>query len=373
MVHARYVAQLKFAHLVVDSAFMLNASVISRQVSQELDLSLPPMIAAKALGPMPDFVLEQFGARTLGKALAASALTQELIDHKKGYLPEVSFANFVARICQEVGGKNVGLMWAPNLTVRDYGLWGEYVLSAPTLGQALQRAGSIMPLHSSADRTTLRYNGNLACYGYRFGLRQHHVYPEIAYSALGSMLSIFRHYLGRKWTPSAIKCDFPKPRVADDAEITFGCQVSWNTGRLEICFPKVDMATSSGPCPGKPITVYDLHREIAPIAPKSYADVVIAVLRQHLDSQKVSLDRTALALDIGPRTLQRRLLAEGESFRSVVNRAKVDRAKEILATKQFTVQEAAFELGYENPQNFSRAFKNQTGITPSQYSRVKGN
>ena len=46
---------------------------------------------------------------------------------------------------------------------------------------------------------------------------------------------------------------------------------------------------------------------------------------------------------------------------------KINKAKELLASDRYTVKEAAFRLGFEDPFYFSRLFKKKTGVAPSQW------
>ena len=50
---------------------------------------------------------------------------------------------------------------------------------------------------------------------------------------------------------------------------------------------------------------------------------------------------------------------------------RMRRASELLATKEFTVEAIANEIGYRNPFVFSNAFAKWTGFRPSQYRRKK--
>ena len=42
-------------------------------------------------------------------------------------------------------------------------------------------------------------------------------------------------------------------------------------------------------------------------------------------------------------------------------------AKNILMSTDNTVAETAYQLGFENPPYFSRLFKKQVGLTPTEY------
>lgn len=57
----------------------------------------------------------------------------------------------------------------------------------------------------------------------------------------------------------------------------------------------------------------------------------------------------------------------GLSAQEFIQSYLIEVAKEKLAGKSLNIKEIAFALGFEYPNHFSRFFKNQTGITPSEY------
>lgn len=59
----------------------------------------------------------------------------------------------------------------------------------------------------------------------------------------------------------------------------------------------------------------------------------------------------------------------GMNFSDYVLRAKMERAKELLVRPEYRTYEISQRLGYENPKNFSRAFKNYWGISPRDFRR----
>ncbi len=53
-----------------------------------------------------------------------------------------------------------------------------------------------------------------------------------------------------------------------------------------------------------------------------------------------------------------------------INRIRVEKAKELLLDKNRSIQDIAFQVGFNSSINFTRAFKKYEGITPSKYREV---
>jgi AraC-like DNA-binding protein len=88
------------------------------------------------------------------------------------------------------------------------------------------------------------------------------------------------------------------------------------------------------------------------------------VVRRLLPHGYPTLRRVAAELGLSPRTLQRRLGADGVSYRQLVLRYRFERARELLAGSNRRVFEIAHEIGYADPSSFSRFFFNFAGESP---------
>jgi len=76
-------------------------------------------------------------------------------------------------------------------------------------------------------------------------------------------------------------------------------------------------------------------------------------------------DRLADRLNLSLRTLRRRLLAQGSGYKPLLEEARRRDAMTLLANPALTIQQVAGLLGYDAPANFTRAFRQWTGRTPS--------
>ena len=59
--------------------------------------------------------------------------------------------------------------------------------------------------------------------------------------------------------------------------------------------------------------------------------------------------------------------AYGESPMHYLNRVRVERAKEMISTDMFTLNDIASACGFRNVYYFSRVFKEFTGVSPGKY------
>lgn len=57
----------------------------------------------------------------------------------------------------------------------------------------------------------------------------------------------------------------------------------------------------------------------------------------------------------------------GQTTQQHLHQALIDKAKRLLLGTSLTVNETAFQLGFEYPQYFSRLFKSKTGLTPAAF------
>jgi AraC-like DNA-binding protein len=99
----------------------------------------------------------------------------------------------------------------------------------------------------------------------------------------------------------------------------------------------------------------------------SLSDWIAMMLREAADGQP-KLEELAQILNLSPRTLERRLAQEGKGFRELARRARFDRACELLRAGRLSITQIAFQLGYSDVANFTRAFRREAGVAPSVYS-----
>ena len=81
------------------------------------------------------------------------------------------------------------------------------------------------------------------------------------------------------------------------------------------------------------------------------------------------MPHVAAALGLTERTLRRRLVAEGTTYRRLVDEVRQSLAEELLATARLSVAEVAVRLGYAEASSFILAHRRWTGRTPGATAR----
>jgi AraC-like DNA-binding protein len=84
-----------------------------------------------------------------------------------------------------------------------------------------------------------------------------------------------------------------------------------------------------------------------------------------------SIGRVAMRLALTPRTLQRRLEAEGLSFQDVLEELRQEMALRYLTSTQLSLTEISAMLAYADSSAFGRAFRRWTGHTPAAFRQQR--
>lgn len=87
----------------------------------------------------------------------------------------------------------------------------------------------------------------------------------------------------------------------------------------------------------------------------------------------ISLDDVSREVNISPYYFSK-LFKEttGENFIEYLTNLRMDKAKELLQTTECSMKEICVKTGYSDPNYFSRSFKKNVGVTPTEYKENRG-
>ena len=85
-------------------------------------------------------------------------------------------------------------------------------------------------------------------------------------------------------------------------------------------------------------------------------------------SRDISLDDISRQVNISPYYFSKIFKEEtGEGFVEYLTGIRIERAKELLTTTEYSMKEICSMVGYADPNYFSRSFKKKVGVTPTEY------
>jgi AraC-like DNA-binding protein len=99
----------------------------------------------------------------------------------------------------------------------------------------------------------------------------------------------------------------------------------------------------------------------------SFIELVHRAIHDRLTGQRPSMDAISQVLHMRPRTLQRRLQESGSSFQRVLDEARHQMARYYLSNSVLELNEAAYLLGFEDPNSFGPVFRVWEGVPPSDW------
>jgi AraC-like DNA-binding protein len=177
-----------------------------------------------------------------------------------------------------------------------------------------------------------------------------------------------RRYLGADWLPLWVEVPYGAVGGAKDLADRIGVEVRYDRPGLGIVFDR-GLLDTPGRCQAPSIA--ELRRLVGGAADRELTRALIDVVDLRLNNGAVAIDGAARRLGLQPRTLQRRLQAEGRSYRQIVDAARRARAEEALAITSAPIAEIALGLGYDEPAHFTRAFQRWHGCSPSHWRRIR--
>jgi AraC-like DNA-binding protein len=99
----------------------------------------------------------------------------------------------------------------------------------------------------------------------------------------------------------------------------------------------------------------------------SFIELVRCTIQPKLTGHRPSIDAISQVLYMDPRTLQRRLQESGSSFQRVLDEARHQMPRYYLSNSALELNEAAYLLGFEDPNSFGRTFRTWEGVPPSDW------
>lgn len=172
--------------------------------------------------------------------------------------------------------------------------------------------------------------------------------------------------------PTKIFMARPRPRNIEAYEAHYDCPLVFDAGKNVLQFP-IEILQETIPS-ANPMLSQHVEQYLAEQTNKQDEQNLIAAvehtLKELLQDGTPKLKDIALRLNASERTLQRKLKQQSISYSDILNQVRLEQAQQLLRHSDLSIQKIAYQLGFTEPGNFIRFFKQQTGDTPNAFAKA---
>jgi AraC-like DNA-binding protein/transcriptional regulator with XRE-family HTH domain len=300
--------------------------------------------------------------------LSQAGVSQKEFENQGATIGVANQIKFVELIAAKLGDEFLGFRLAEDFELGEIGLLYYVAASAATFGEAISRIQRYIKIQNDGvDFEALR-GKTLRLRLHYTGIARHTDVHQMG-SMIALMIRIGRRLTGRPLNPTRVRImhhihrDKAELEKLLDADVEDGARVD------EVEFPKAswDLPIVSADPHLHSLCVQSCEEALArrglkqtPL--KVQVENAIAPLLPHGQARH---DLVAAELGMSPRTLARRLTAEGSSFAGILTEVRSALADRYLAEGSLPISQIAWLLGYAEVSGFTRAFQRWTGMPPS--------
>jgi AraC-like DNA-binding protein len=320
---------------------------------------------AQQFWPLTDY-LGDFGV-PVGRYIEQFRLPGKMLDAPDLYIDEARFWRLAQNLAEREGFLDWGFRAGQQMDLSVLGEFGTALLRQPSLKAALET----FVITISAE--TLQTQFALKQVGEHFWLMMqgHHNAPAgrsiIELYDLQFFFTLVQSAAGKNWRPPAVhlQCDSLPEGIARN-EISTG-DIRFSSTMTAIAIPENLMAEPMRDYCS--FTTVDVGTQHSGREQTDFATSLRLSLPGYLDDG-LNFNDCANLVGMSSRTLQRRLSEHETSFNELLDQTRFDAAKQHLRDESTSVSNICYELGYENPANFTRAFRRWAGVTPRQHRKL---
>jgi len=304
----------------------------------------------------------------VGRWLAESGLSEEDIGATSLPMAGETFERLVAGAIEATGEPALGLFVGERLVATTHGILGYAVLSSGTLRQAIDVFERYTRLRSSFVAIAFDAKG-----GARVRFTEPHPLGGARRPVLEAVVLSLKNLLealsGGTYEVRSAAFSFAAPDYAALAREMFRCDVAYDAAWTGLVVPVqgLDAPLKMADPEAFRASAELCQRELEKlVADETFATRVQRLLLEK-QSRFPSLNMVARRLHVTPRTLHRRLLDEGTSYRELLETIRHRLALEHVKANRSSMEEIAYLLGYADLASFRRAFKRWERTAPSAY------
>ncbi|WP_417670731.1 AraC family transcriptional regulator [Pseudoalteromonas tetraodonis] len=191
---------------------------------------------------------------------------------------------------------------------------------------------------------------------------------------MSTMISLSRVMTTEEFSPLEVSFKHDKSAYVKEYEEFFNCPVLFNQSGHQIIYSLNDLERPQ--MLANPSLANTLENWIDEHLNRFSQDLVStkvkAFILDNMLKDDVEIEKIASFLNLGLRTLQRKLKAEGQSFNELLDECRHHMATKLLSEQRVPLIEISYMLGFSDQSGFTRAFRRWTHTSPKHYRDQHG-
>jgi len=316
-------------------------------------------------------IADQLGSMDIDVAgwLRSCGLSLQQLDQADLKISLETFRHLILDALRRADEPALGLLVGERLLVNTHGLLGYAAINSETIRQLLALIEQFLPLRTNL--VTISHEIQTDCVALRFeqGCPLLEAERPILEAVVLALKNILDFITMGSCQIQGVYFSFPEYDGTGLARALFKCDVhyeqAWTgfTFALELLDRRLKMANPASFRDAALICQREMEKRAAAETMSSQLKRLLLETRNGFPALQV----TARLFNMSARTLHRRLIEEGTSYKAVLEEVKHRLAFEYLKAGELSVQEIAYRLGYQDVANFRRAFKRWQGMPPAEY------
>jgi AraC-like DNA-binding protein len=294
-------------------------------------------------------------------------LTRRQITTRDLRIPVSSQVNFLNEVSDAIQDDFLGIHLAQSVDLREIGLVYYVLASSENLANALTRLARYSSVHNEGVHISFNQRGPPVVSFEYIGVPRAKDRHQIEFF-VAILLRLCRRLTGRHLVPQKVLLAHRRGHTPSDLRKFFGCEIEFGASGDQVIFP-LDVRNiamvHADPYLNSLLEQYCreliLHRGTKVRDWTLSVENIVAPLLPHGEA---TIDSVAQRLGLSSRTLTRRLHQEGVSFAKLLQKLRLQLARQYLRESDISLAQVAWLLGYREPSSFSHAFKRWTGKPP---------
>lgn len=301
--------------------------------------------------------------------LKRARISPAMLEDPDGRLPRAAVNDLLTDSAREANCISFGLMMAESRSLAHLGAISLVIRHQETVRGVVQALSRYQ--HLLGDTITLAMEDRGPDVAFVMGIAPGHgtIHRQGVELAMGILCRAIVAVSGERWHPKAVHFTHPAPGDLAVHNRVFGAPLVFNSDFNGFISDRAALDARYSTTDAEMARYAETYLDL--LSPSTATASTSQQVRRSLDLMlplgRATLEQVSENLGMPPRTLQRLLEKEGQSFGALLNTARRELAIDHLTHSSHPVSEIARMIGYSTPSSFTRWFYGEFGVTPASW------